>query len=127
MRCTAEMSPDPHEVPALTGCARQSGPGRELAREMQFGRPDVPRDDDGGMIDVSHAPAVLASSLGLTSQEQRLPTRHVNSLAGSAAQTSWHRMHNFNRIVWTPYSMRCCSPERRYRERTTGHPVRTVK
>ena len=94
---------------------------------MQFGRPDVPGDDDdGGMIDVSHVPGVLASSLGLTSPERHLPAPHVNSLAGSAAQTSWQRMHNFNQIVWTPYSMGCCSPERRYRERTAGHPVRAV-
>ncbi len=42
-----------------------------LARELQIGRPEVPREyDDGGLVDVNHVPGeVLASSLGLTSQE----------------------------------------------------------
>lgn len=42
-----------------------------LARELGIGRPDVPHDyDDGGLVDVNHAPGdVLASSLLLTAAE----------------------------------------------------------
>ncbi|TQS27804.1 helix-hairpin-helix domain-containing protein [Microbispora sp. KK1-11] len=40
-----------------------------MARELRIGRPDLPRQyDDGGLIDVNHAPAsVIANLPGLTS------------------------------------------------------------
>jgi hypothetical protein len=41
-----------------------------LARELRIGRPDLPRQyDDGGLIDVNHAPvAVIAGLPGMTPQ-----------------------------------------------------------
>lgn len=35
-----------------------------LARELRIGRPDLPRKfDDGGLVDVNHAPAAILASL----------------------------------------------------------------
>ncbi|WP_424528724.1 ComEA family DNA-binding protein [Sphaerisporangium viridialbum] len=41
-----------------------------LARELRIGRPDLPRQyDDGGLVDVNHAPAeVIASLPGMTTE-----------------------------------------------------------
>ncbi|GLW64746.1 hypothetical protein Arub01_29900 [Actinomadura rubrobrunea] len=47
----------------------------QTALEMRIGRPDLPRGfDDGGLVDVNHAPAhVLAQGLGITlEQAERL-------------------------------------------------------
>jgi DNA uptake protein ComE-like DNA-binding protein len=42
-----------------------------LARELQIGRPDLPRQyDDGGLVDINRVPGyVLAAALGLTREE----------------------------------------------------------
>ncbi|MBX6766025.1 MAG: helix-hairpin-helix domain-containing protein [Actinomadura rubrobrunea] len=43
----------------------------QTALEMRIGRPDLPRGfDDGGLVDVNHAPAhVLAQGLGITPEQ----------------------------------------------------------
>jgi DNA uptake protein ComE-like DNA-binding protein len=43
----------------------------DLARELRIGRPDLPRQfDDGGLVDLNHAPAsVMVQLLGLSEAE----------------------------------------------------------
>ncbi|MEU8266245.1 helix-hairpin-helix domain-containing protein [Sphaerisporangium sp. NPDC049002] len=52
-----------------------------LARELRIGRPDLPRQyDDGGLVDMNHAPAeVIASLPGMTTE---LARRVVEARAG---------------------------------------------
>ncbi|WP_243711327.1 helix-hairpin-helix domain-containing protein [Actinomadura sp. KC216] len=55
-----------------------------LARELRIGRPDVPRTyDDGGLVDVNHAPAeILAALPGMTPELAERVVRHREEHGG---------------------------------------------
>ena len=63
-------APSPSPSTAGTSARRPvSSPKRDpaLARELRIGRPDLPREyDDGGLVDINHAPAEVIATSGMT-------------------------------------------------------------
>jgi Helix-hairpin-helix motif len=55
-----------------------------LARELRIGRPDLPRQfDDGGLVDVNHAPApVMVQLLGLSAADAAQVTEARDRIGG---------------------------------------------
>ena len=55
-------------MPSLRRQARETARDVSMAWELRIGRPDLPREfDDGGLVDVNHAPAAALTELpGMT-------------------------------------------------------------
>lgn len=73
-----------------------------LARELRIGRPDVPRTyDDGGLVDVNHAPReILAALPGMTPEIVERVVRRRDEQGGFLRPRRWR---------WTPTSRRTSS------------------